>query len=115
MRRSYGATAFNGLTAIECVQVFKSFGSHRVLDGVSCAVPRGQITVIMGPSGTGKSVLLRHFVGLLMPDAGDVIVMGTPSGVGYGRKPPVYMKPGDVCEVSIERIATLRNEVVQEA
>lgn len=48
-------------------------------------------------------------------DAGDVIVMGTPSGVGYGRKPPVYMKPGDVCEVSIERIATLRNAVVQEA
>jgi acylpyruvate hydrolase len=48
-------------------------------------------------------------------DAGDVIVMGTPSGVGYGRKPPVYMKPGDVCEVSIERIATLRNTVVQEA
>lgn len=47
-------------------------------------------------------------------DAGDVIVMGTPSGVGYGRKPPVYMKPGDVCEVSIERIATLRNTVVQE-
>lgn len=48
-------------------------------------------------------------------DAGDVIVMGTPSGVGYGRKPPVYMKPGDVCEVSIERIATLRNSVTQEA
>lgn len=48
-------------------------------------------------------------------DAGDVIVMGTPSGVGYGRNPPVYMKPGDVCEVSIERIATLRNTVVQEA
>jgi len=48
-------------------------------------------------------------------DAGDVIVMGTPSGVGYGRKPPVYMKPGDVCEVSIERIATLRNVVMQES
>jgi 2-keto-4-pentenoate hydratase/2-oxohepta-3-ene-1,7-dioic acid hydratase in catechol pathway len=48
-------------------------------------------------------------------DAGDVIVMGTPSGVGYGRKPPVYMKPGDVCEISIERIGTLRNTVVAEA
>ncbi|WP_200873902.1 fumarylacetoacetate hydrolase family protein [Dyella japonica] len=47
--------------------------------------------------------------------AGDLIVMGTPSGVGSGRKPPVYMKPGDVCEVSIERIATLRNTVVQES
>ena len=48
-------------------------------------------------------------------DAGDVIVMGTPSGVGYGRKPPVYMKAGDVCEVSIERIGTLRNVVMDEA
>ncbi|KLD64039.1 fumarylacetoacetate hydrolase family protein [Dyella japonica] len=48
-------------------------------------------------------------------DAGDVIVMGTPSGVGYGRKPPVYMKAGDVCEVSIERIGTLRNVVADEA
>lgn len=48
-------------------------------------------------------------------DAGDVIVMGTPSGVGYGRKPPVYMKAGDVCEVSIERIGTLRNVVTDEA
>lgn len=48
-------------------------------------------------------------------DAGDVIVMGTPSGVGYGRKPPLYMKAGDVCEISIERIGTLRNVVVDEA
>ncbi|HET6555313.1 MAG TPA: fumarylacetoacetate hydrolase family protein [Dyella sp.] len=46
--------------------------------------------------------------------AGDVIVMGTPSGVGYARKPPVYMKAGDVCEVEIERIGTLRNVVVDE-
>jgi phospholipid/cholesterol/gamma-HCH transport system ATP-binding protein len=61
---------------ISCVGVKKAFGGHRVLDGVDCDLPEGQITVIMGPSGTGKSVLLRHFVGLLMPDAGDVIVDG---------------------------------------
>ncbi|MHA6204974.1 fumarylacetoacetate hydrolase family protein [Dyella soli] len=48
-------------------------------------------------------------------DAGDVIVMGTPSGVGYARKPPLYMKAGDVCEVDIERIGVLRNPVVDEA
>jgi 2-keto-4-pentenoate hydratase/2-oxohepta-3-ene-1,7-dioic acid hydratase in catechol pathway len=48
-------------------------------------------------------------------DAGDVIVMGTPSGVGYARKPPVYMKAGDVCEVDIERIGILRNVVAEEA
>jgi phospholipid/cholesterol/gamma-HCH transport system ATP-binding protein len=56
--------------------VVKAFGGHKVLDGVSCRIPEGEITVIMGPSGTGKSVLLRHFVGLLMPDAGDVKVEG---------------------------------------
>ena len=48
-------------------------------------------------------------------DAGDVIVMGTPSGVGYARKPPVYMKAGDICEVDIERIGVLRNVVADEA
>ena len=62
--------------AIECVGVEKAFAGHRVLAGVDCQVPRGRITVIMGPSGTGKSVLLRHFVGLLRPDRGDVLVEG---------------------------------------
>jgi phospholipid/cholesterol/gamma-HCH transport system ATP-binding protein len=61
---------------IECVGVEKSFSGHRVLAGIDCQIPRGQITVIMGPSGTGKSVLLRHFVGLLKPDRGHVIVEG---------------------------------------
>jgi len=45
-------------------------------------------------------------------EPGDIIVTGTPSGVGFSRKPPVFMKPGDVCEVEIERIGTLRNPVV---
>jgi acylpyruvate hydrolase len=48
-------------------------------------------------------------------DAGDVIVMGTPSGVGHRRKPPIYMKAGDVCEIEIERIGVLRNTVRDEA
>ena len=61
---------------IECIDVHKRFGSSEVLRGVDCAIPEGEITVIMGPSGTGKSVLLRHFVGLLMPDQGDVLVDG---------------------------------------
>ena len=52
-------------------------------------------------------------VGLtLMP--GDLIVTGTPSGVGAARKPPVFMKPGDVCEVEIEGLGVLRNPIVQE-
>src|ERR671936_522211 len=64
----------DGQVAIECLDVVKAFGGNRVLDGVSCKIPRGEISVIMGPSGTGKSVLLRHIVGLLLPDSGDVIV-----------------------------------------
>lgn len=47
-------------------------------------------------------------------EAGDVIVTGTPSGVGAARKPPVFMKAGDVCEVEIERIGILRNPIADE-
>src|SRR5207253_208711 len=61
---------------IELVEVHKSFGALKVLDGVTCRIPRGEISVLMGPSGTGKSVTLRHVVGLLPPDSGDVFVDG---------------------------------------
>ncbi|MBU0745187.1 MAG: fumarylacetoacetate hydrolase family protein [Gammaproteobacteria bacterium] len=44
-------------------------------------------------------------------EAGDVIVAGTPAGIGHAREPRLYMKPGDVCEVEIERIGLLRNRV----
>lgn len=46
---------------------------------------------------------------------GDVIITGTPAGVGFGRKPPHYMKPGDVVEVEIEAIGVLRNPIVAQA
>lgn len=45
---------------------------------------------------------------------GDVIATGTPAGVGFSRKPPVFMKPGDVCEVEIAEIGTLRNSIADE-
>jgi 2-keto-4-pentenoate hydratase/2-oxohepta-3-ene-1,7-dioic acid hydratase in catechol pathway len=45
-------------------------------------------------------------------EPGDVILMGTPAGVGYARTPPVWMKPGDVIEIEIERVGTLLNSVV---
>ncbi|MGI9507818.1 MAG: fumarylacetoacetate hydrolase family protein [Geminicoccaceae bacterium] len=48
-------------------------------------------------------------------EPGDVVLMGTPSGVGHARKPPLWMKDGDVVEVEIEQIGLLRNPVVQEA
>lgn len=44
-----------------------------------------------------------------------MIAMGTPSGVGYARKPPVWMKAGDVIEIEIEGIGTLRNPIADEA
>jgi phospholipid/cholesterol/gamma-HCH transport system ATP-binding protein len=56
--------------------VTKSFGSHTVLRDISFDIPRGQITAVMGPSGTGKSVLLKNIIGLLRPDAGEIWVEG---------------------------------------
>ena len=47
-------------------------------------------------------------------DAGDLIVMGTPSGVGHARKPPLYMKAGDVCEVEVEGMGVLSNPIVNQ-
>lgn len=62
--------------AVVLENVSKSFGSHTVLDGVNLTIPRGTICVMLGPSGTGKSVLLRCLVGLLRPDTGRVLVFG---------------------------------------
>ncbi len=45
-------------------------------------------------------------------EPGDIIVTGTPSGVGAARKPPVFMKPGDVCEIEIEKLGVLKNPIV---
>jgi phospholipid/cholesterol/gamma-HCH transport system ATP-binding protein len=73
---SQSDSTWNKDPVIELVDVHKAFGSLRVLDGVTCRIPRGEITVLMGPSGTGKSVCLRHIVGLLPPDKGDVYVDG---------------------------------------
>jgi phospholipid/cholesterol/gamma-HCH transport system ATP-binding protein len=56
--------------------VHKRFGTREVLRGVSLDVPTGSTTVLLGRSGTGKSVLLKHVVGLLAPDAGHVEVDG---------------------------------------
>jgi len=62
--------------AIEFIDVHKSFGRNHVLRGLNMGLPEGQISMIIGPSGTGKSVCIKHIVGLLYPDEGDVIVQG---------------------------------------
>jgi phospholipid/cholesterol/gamma-HCH transport system ATP-binding protein len=56
--------------------VTKSFGSHTVLEDVTFDIPKGRTTAILGPSGTGKSVLLKNILGLLVPDRGEIWVDG---------------------------------------
>jgi phospholipid/cholesterol/gamma-HCH transport system ATP-binding protein len=61
---------------IEVSELRKSFGSQAVLDGVEFSIEKGESIVIIGRSGGGKSVLLKHIIGLLMPDSGHVRVEG---------------------------------------
>ena len=61
---------------IELKGVSKSFGSNVILDNVDLTINRGEALVIIGPSGTGKSTILRIIAGLLAPDSGDVYVKG---------------------------------------
>jgi len=65
---------------LELVDVYKSFGGLHVLQGVDLQLQRGQTTVIIGESGAGKSVVLKHLVGLLRPDRGEVRYCGKSIG-----------------------------------
>ncbi len=62
--------------AIEFVDVHKAFGRNKILRGLDMTIPDHRISMILGPSGTGKSVCIKHMVGLLYPDQGDVLVHG---------------------------------------
>jgi len=64
------------VVAIETRGLEKRFGSNHVLRGVDLKIPEGALSVVMGPSGTGKSVLIKHVVGILKADKGDVLVRG---------------------------------------
>jgi len=61
---------------IEVRNLKKSFGTNKVLDGVCFEIEKGESVVIIGSSGGGKSVLLKHVIGLLRPDAGQVLIAG---------------------------------------
>lgn len=63
-------------TVIHVHDVFKSFNGHDVLKGVSLHVERGTTRVILGLSGSGKTVLMKHIIGLMHPDRGQIIVDG---------------------------------------
>jgi phospholipid/cholesterol/gamma-HCH transport system ATP-binding protein len=62
---------------IQAVDVHRSFGRQQVLKGVNLRIPQGEILVIIGQSGSGKSVMLRLLIGLLRPNRGQVIIEGT--------------------------------------
>ena len=66
----------DGNWSIRCLDVHKRLGGVPVLNGLNVAIPDETITVVLGPSGTGKSVLIKHLIGLMFPDSGDVIVRG---------------------------------------
>jgi phospholipid/cholesterol/gamma-HCH transport system ATP-binding protein len=61
---------------VEFREVWKSYGGRDILAGVNLRIRKGEVLCVLGPSGTGKSVTLRHINGLTMPDQGDVIVFG---------------------------------------
>jgi 2-keto-4-pentenoate hydratase/2-oxohepta-3-ene-1,7-dioic acid hydratase in catechol pathway len=75
--------------------------------------------VVVQQSNTSQLIFDIHtiiaYVSTLVPlEPGDVIATGTPSGVGFTRNPPLFMNPGDTCEITVAGIGTLRNTVVSE-
>jgi len=65
-----------GEDAIEVIDLVKQFGRTRIQNGLNLGLPDNEVSMVLGPSGTGKSVLIKLIVGLLYPDAGDILVHG---------------------------------------
>lgn len=61
---------------IEITDLYKSFGGKKVLQGLSLSIRRGETMVVIGQSGSGKSVLIKHMIGLMRPDRGRIVVDG---------------------------------------
>ncbi|MDD5713034.1 MAG: ATP-binding cassette domain-containing protein, partial [Smithellaceae bacterium] len=78
---------------IEFKDVTKRFGSKTILDNVNLQIYEGEVTTIIGLSGGGKSVLLKHIIGLLKPDEGTVYFRGEPftAGNNHARREMSYM------------------------
>lgn len=78
-------SAQDGVALIELSGVVKTFGDNHVLRGVDLEIRRGEIFTLLGGSGTGKSVMLKHMVGLLRPDEGSIRIDGR-DVVGYAER-----------------------------
>jgi len=61
---------------IEIIDIHKRFGPSKVLDGINLEIEKGETVVVIGRSGCGKSVLLKHIIGLMKPDSGSIVVDG---------------------------------------
>jgi len=61
---------------IRIIDLHKAFGGNRVLQGVNLEIEKGETLVIIGQSGSGKSILIKHLIGLIMPDKGEIYVDG---------------------------------------
>lgn len=66
----------NKTPIIQLINVEKTFGPHKILCGVNLSVPEGKTTVIVGGSGQGKSVIIKHILGLVQPDSGSILING---------------------------------------
>ncbi|MDA3664833.1 ATP-binding cassette domain-containing protein, partial [Mycobacterium xenopi] len=64
-------------TAIQVEGLTKSFGSSRIWEDVTLTLPEGEVSALIGPSGTGKSVFLKSLIGLVKPERGSIVVDGT--------------------------------------
>jgi phospholipid/cholesterol/gamma-HCH transport system ATP-binding protein len=71
---------------IKIVDLHKSFGENRVLNGVNLEIEKGQSMVVIGGSGSGKSVLIKHIIGILRPDSGEIYIDGVDIGELNERK-----------------------------
>jgi len=84
-----------GAPVVAVENLHKTFGSHKVLDGVSLSVSRGETLAVLGRSGTGKSVLLRLIIGLERPDSGSVSIDGQDiAGLAIDRMGEIRKKMG---------------------
>ena len=63
---------------IQLVDIKKRFGTNQVLNGVNLSIHKGKILAVIGKSGTGKSILLKHIIGLIRQDFGTILIQGTP-------------------------------------
>ncbi len=77
---------------IQFIDVKKSFGSNHVMNGVNLSIFKGEITAVIGKSGCGKSVLLKHIIGLLTQDSGKILIFGKDLSSMDKKKRQIFKK-----------------------